>query len=174
MTINITISGSSGNDSLADTVSLGQASPSTDTEFQDLFIRHDAAVNPIEDCAFYVTRYSGSDYLGNDPDADFTEIMGWGAAASGGFIINQVVPPGWVIDTQFDPGDDQVFKNGYGDVNSQLSLIEDAIINGTPDGDKIPVAGEAHVQVRAQIPASVPDGAGYRAIQLIMAYSATS
>lgn len=177
MTVNITISGTSGSDSLADTVDLGTAEPGDDSSLQDLFIRHDASANPITDCAFYVTRYTGSSYLGTDADDDLTEMLSWGDAATGGFVINQVIPPGWTAGTQFATGNDQIFKNGFGDINSQLFLDEDSLsVNpGAPPGDGvIPVAGESHVQVRFKIPSSVPDGAGYRAIQLVLAYSATS
>jgi len=175
MTVNITFSNVSGGDSLSDTTDLGSATPSDDTSFQDIFIRHDAIVNPITDCAWYLQRYVGSNYLGEDEDEDFAEVMGWGDASTGGFIINQVIPGSWIYGDQFDPTDDQVFKNGYGDINSQLILDEDSICVGTPAGDGvIPVAGEAHVQVRASIPSSVPAGAGYRAVTLVLSYSATS
>lgn len=176
MTVSIIISGTSGGDSLADTVDLGSVIPDEDTDFQDMFIRHDAVVAAITDVSFYATRYTGSNYLGSSADADFIEIMGWGDAVSGGFTINQVPPVSWVEGTQFATIFDQIFKNGYGDIDSQLILRKESINVGTPpslDG-VIPVAGEAHVQVRIQAPASIPDGAGYRAIQLVMAYSATS
>jgi hypothetical protein len=176
MTVNITISGTSGSDSLADTVDLsasGSVEPGDDSDVQDLFIRHDAVASSITDCAFYATRYTGSSYLGEDPDDDFTEIMGWGDAATGGWTINQVIPDSWTTGQRFDTGDDQLFKNGYGDINSQLILLASAINIGAQVEGEIPVAGEAHVQVRFQVPPSV-EGAGYRAIQLVMAYSATS
>jgi hypothetical protein len=175
MTVNITFSNTSGGDSLADTVDLGSVTPGNDSSFQDVFIRHDAVVNSITDCAWYLQRYVGSNYLGSDEDDDFTEVMGWGDAATGGFTINQVVPVGWASGTQFATGNDQVFKNGYGDINNQLILDEDSIIVGTPAGDGvIPLAGEAHVQARFQVPSSVPAGAGYRAATLVFSYSATS
>jgi hypothetical protein len=175
MTVNITFSNVSGGDSLSDTTDLGSATPGVDTAFQDIFVRHDAIVSPITDCAWYLQRYVGSSYLGENEDDDFAEVMSWGDAATGGFIINQVIPGSWVYDQQFDEVNDQVFKNGYGDINSQLILDEDSICVGTPAGDGvIPVAGEAHVQVRALIPASIPAGAGYRAVTLVLSYSATS
>ena len=175
MTVNVTFSNVSGGDSLSDTVDLGKADPGNDTSFQDVFIRHDASVNPITDCAWYLQRYVGSSYLGTDEDDDFSEVMSWGDAATGGCIINQVVPASWTSGQQFSIGDDQVFKNGYGDINNQLILDEDSIVVGTPAGDGvIPVSGEAHIQFRADIPSSVPAGAGYRAVTLVLSYSATS
>jgi len=175
MTVNITFSNTSGGDSLADTVDLGSTTPGNPTSVQDIFIRHDAIVNPITDCAWYLQRYVGSSYLGDDEDDDFTEIMGWGDAATGGCVINQVIPVGWTSPQQFTVGNDQTFKNGYGDINNQLILDEDSINIGTPAGDGIiPLAGEAHVQFRATIPSSVTAGAGYRAVTLVLSYSATS
>jgi len=175
MTVNLTISGVSGGDSLADTVDGGTVSPGSDTAFQDLFIRHDALVNPITDCAWYLQRYVGSSYLGDDADADLTEILGWGDSALGGFKINQVIPVGWTTGTQFTVGNDQLFKNSYGDINNQLALSQNAINIGTPAGDGvIPLAGEAHVQIRCSIPSAVAGGAGNRAVTLVLAYSATS
>jgi len=175
MTVNITFANLSGGDSLSDTTDLGSTTPGNDTELQDVFIRHDALVNPITDCAWYLQRYVGSSYLGDNEDDDLTEVMAWGDAATGGFIINQVIPGSWTIGDQFVVGNDQIFKNGYGDINNQLILDEDSISVGTPAGDGvIPIAGEAHVQCRADIPASVPAGAGYRAVTLVFSYSATS
>jgi len=175
MTINITFSNISGGDSLADTIDLGLVIPGNDSLLQDIFIRHDAIVNPIIDCAWYLQRYVGSNYLGSNEDDDFTEVMAWGDAASGGFIINQVIPISWTYGDQFAILNDQTFKNGYGDINNQLILDEDSLNIGTPAGDGvIPLAGEAHVQARFAVPSSIPAGAGYRAATLVFSYSATS
>jgi hypothetical protein len=175
MTVNITFSNVSGGDSLSDTVDLGSVEPGNESSWQDIFIRHDAVVNEITDCAWYLQRYVGSSYLGENEDDDLTELMSWGDAATGGFIINQVIPPSWTYGEQFNTGDDQLIKNGYGDINNQLILDEDAINIGTPAGDGvIPVAGEAHIQARFKVPSSVPNGAGYRAATLVFSYSATS
>lgn len=175
MTVNITFSSISGGDSLADTVDLGSVSPGSDSSYQDVFIRHDAIVNPITDCAWYLQRYVGSTYKGASEDDDLTELLAWGDATTGGFIINQVIPPSWTYGTQFATGNDQLIRNGYGDIDNQLILDEDAINVGTPAGDGvIPVAGEAHIQARFKIPNTVSAGAGYRAATLVFSYSATS
>lgn len=175
MTVNITFSNVSGGDSLADTVDLGTTTPGNPTDIQDVFIRHDAIVNPITDCALYLYRYVGSSYLGDNEDDDFSEIMAWGDAATGGCVVNQVIPPGWVYGDQFAIVNDQIFKNGYGDINTQLILDEDSICIGTPVGDGIvPVSGEAHIQFRFKVPASVPAGAGARGVTTVFSYSATS
>ena len=178
MTVNIIISDASASDSLADTVDLGTVTPGSDSTVQDLFIRHDATVNPITDCAWYLQRYVGSGYLGVDADADFAEIMAWGDAnptPAGGFMINQVIPGAWAIDDEFADVNLQVFANGNGDINNQLPLLVDSINIGTPVvAGQIPLSGEAHVQVKFKVPTSVSAGAGYRAATLVFAYSATS
>jgi len=175
MTVNITFSDVSGGDSLADTIDLGSVLPGNDLDAQDLFIRHDATVNPITDCAWYLQRYVGSSYLGENEDDDLAEILGWGDDATGGFILNQVLPVGWTEGDSFDVANDDIFKTGHGDINSQIILDKDSICIGTPTIDgTIPLNGEAHVQLRFSIPSSVPAGAGYRAATLVLSYSATS
>ena len=84
MTVNITFSNISGGDSLSDTTDLGSATPATDTDIQDVFIRHDAIVNEITDCAWYLQRYVGSNYLGADEDDDFIEVMACPGGCIGG------------------------------------------------------------------------------------------
>lgn len=179
MTVNITFSETSGGNALSDTVDLDSSmSPGDTSDVQDMFIRHDALVGPITSCAFYVDRYAGDSYPGVDADQDYTEILGWGDAATGGFQINQNIPGGWTEGDSFwdtNPGDSQLFKNGYGDIDAQLALSVDAINIGTPVAGEIPLSGEAHIQARVAVPLSLaPLGANYRAISLVMAYSATS
>lgn len=174
MTVNILFSNESGGNSLSDNVDLGEVNPSADSTIQNLFIRHDAQAAAISDCAFYITRYTGSGYLGQDEDRDLVEVIGWGDDATGGFTINQKVPPTWSGEA-FDPLYDQVFKSTLGTINNQAQLLTTAESIGsfTSDGE-IPVNGEAHIQVRVAVAASVPLGANYRAVELVMAYSATS
>jgi len=177
MTVNIIISDQSGGNSIADSVDLGQASTSSDTSFQDLFIRHDANAAAITDCAFYMTKYTSSGYLGSDADADYTEVLGWGDEDDGdGFVVNQAPQDPWTPGQQFPEGNDQIVKTiGGGTINSPLTLLSSAVVVGDPDEDgEIPLSGEAHIQARIKVPASVPAGAGYRAVELVMAYSATS
>ncbi len=173
MTVTITRSATSGGVLLADTVDMGTVTPSNDVDFQDIFISHDAIVAPITDCALYVTRYAGSNYLGTDADADITLLLGWGDAATGGIQMSMTPDSPWTTGTPFSTGW-ATFANGLGDVDSQISLDEDAITTGTPAGDGvIPVAGEAHIQVKVAIPAA-PGTSGYKAFSLVIAYSATS
>lgn len=181
MTVNIVASGTSGGDSLADTNDLGSVSPSGTSTVQDVFIRHDAVVASITDCAFYIVRHTGGTYLGSDADEDYSELLDWGystytgATPVGGLAINQVIPPSWEIGEEFDSGDWVYFYFGSGDIDHQLTLKQTAINQGSVSEDGvIPVAGEAHVQVKWEVPSSVPNGAGYRAITLVFAYSATS
>jgi hypothetical protein len=166
MTVNIIFSSTSGGDSMADTQDSGSVSPKDESTAQDIYIRHDAVNAPITDCSWYITRCVSLTYLGNDPDEDLTEILGWGASATEGFMINQIDSGTAVWDS---------FRVGHGDINNQIILDEDAISIGTPAGDGvIPVAGEAHVQVKWVIPTSPSRGTGYRGLSLIFAYSATS
>lgn len=176
MTVNIIISDQSGGNALADSVDLGKVDANGETAFQDLFIRHDANVAAITDCAFYMTRFTGTGYLGSDADADYSEVVGWGDADAGdGFIINQAPQPSWSAGQQFPTGNDQIVKSTQGTINNQFVLLSSSVVIGTPSGDgEIPLNGESHIQARVKVPDSVPSGAGYRAVELVMAYSATS
>jgi len=173
MTVNITISGTSTGSSLSDSESLDQVSPGNDTDYQDLYISHDATVSSITDCALYITRSTSLTYPGLDADADLVELLGWGDAATGGVTF---VMDGWGswISGENTTGTWLVCKNGYGDVDAQIELVKESITLGTPpanDGE-IPVGGEAHLQVKVSIPAAT--SAGYRGFGFVMAYSATS
>lgn len=186
MTINLTLSNTSGGSSLGDTVDMGSTvpggsptvTPGGDDDFQDVFISHDAEVASITDCTIYATRYAGSNYLGSDADDDITELLSWGDAALGGVRFVMDGWSGWVVGNENTLGTWNVIKNGYGDVDSQLVLAKESIVVGTPpsnDGE-IPVGGEAHVQVAVDVPTPLPapGTAGYRAFSLVFAYSATS
>lgn len=166
MTVNITLSETLGGYSMADTTDLGSVAAGASVGAQDIYITHDAEVNPITSCAIYLSRYSGSSYPGTDEDADFTQIMGWGDTGSAGVKLNMVSPfiTGWAY-----------FKNGYGDVNNQIPLDKDSVVVGTVplvDGE-IPVGGTAHVQINIDVPAS-PGSSGIKAFTMVFAYSATS
>jgi len=174
MTVNLTLSETSGGYSLADTTDLGSVTPGNAVGHQDVFISHDAEVNPITTCTLYLVRYAGSNYLGTDADADFTQIMGWGDAATGGVELSMTPDSPWTTGNKFAAGW-SYFKNGAGDINSQIPLDKDSIVVGTvpvSDGE-IPVAGEAHIQIDIDVPAS-PGSSGYKAFSLVFAYSATS
>lgn len=175
MTVNLTFSETVGGVSLADTVDKGQVSPGDTVPYQDIFISHDATVSSITDVSLYITRDVSTSYPGVDADADLTEILGWGDAATGGF---QVVMDGWGIWTSGEntSGTWLTFTNGYGDVDNQIPLDLNSIVVGTPPGSDgiIPVGATAHIQARVAVPSSVPAGANYRGVNLVVAYSATS
>jgi hypothetical protein len=176
MTVNLTLSETNGGSSFSDTEDLGSVSPGSTVDFQDVFISHDAENNKITDVALYLTQYAGSNYLGSDAPSDLTEILGWGDAATGGFKVVMDGWGSWTTGTRNDVGTWLTFKNGYGDVDSQIPLAKESIVTGvvpSVDGE-IPVDGTAHVQVEIDTPSSVPAGAGYRAFSLVIAYSATS
>jgi hypothetical protein len=175
MTVNLTISDTSMGNSLADTEDMGTLSPSSSGDYQDMYISHDAENNAISDVSLYATRCTRSFYLGDDADADITELLGWGDAATGGISF---VMDGWDTWTSGEntTGSWLTVKNGYGDVDNQIPLVLESITLGTPpssDGE-IPVSGEAHLQIKVTVPSSVPRGAGYRAFEFVVAYSATS
>jgi len=173
MTVNLTLSETSGGYSLADTTDMGTVIPGNAIGHQDIFISHDAEVNPITGCAIYMTRYAGSNYLGTDEDADFTQLMGWGDTALAGVEMSMTPDVSWVTGTKFAAGWNY-FANAYGDIDSQLPLDSNSIVVGTPTVDGvIPVGGEAHIQIDVDVPAA-PGSAGYKAFSLVFAYSATS
>lgn len=174
MTVNLTISDTAGGDSLPDTVDSGSVDPGDSSDFQDVFISHDAVVEPITDVALYVQRYVGSSYPGLDPDDDIATYLSWGDAGTGGIYMSMTPDTPWTEGTRFTSGWN-VFKNGYGDVDNQIPLAKESIVVGTTpteDGE-IPVDGIAHIQIEQQIPSS-PGSAGYRAFSFVIAYSATS
>ncbi len=176
MTVNITLSDQVGGSSyLPDMVDGGEVTPGDDTDFQDVFISHDALVNPITDCAIYIQRCVSSGYLGTDPDADITQLLGWGDASLGGVKMVMDGWTGWVVGTKNTSGTWLLFKNGYGDINNQIILSKDSIVVGpTPiDDGEIPVGGEAHVQILCSVPSS-PGSSGYKGFTMVFAYSATS
>lgn len=161
MTVNLTMSDASGGNPLADVNDMGTVTTGADTSEQDIYISHDAVVNPITDCAMYATRYAGSGYLGVDADADFTAIMGWGDAGTGGIKLS--MNSTWYT-----------FKNGLGDVDNQVTLDKNTLVVGSTSNDgEIPVGGEAYIKVKVAVP-GIGVVAGYKAFSFVFAYSSTS
>lgn len=195
MTVNISIANTSSGDPLPEVVDLGQVSPGYATTAYDLYISHDAENFKITDCAFYLVRYTGSNYTGaEDPDTDYSELIAWGDTTNaddpsahgveidfpvndndhGGMYINQVHPT-------FGDTDWNVIYTGYGsDANNSITLLQGAIndlgVGWTPADGEIPLNGEAHIQIRWDMPKNLPSGssAGIRFVQMVMAYSYTS
>lgn len=185
MTVNITISNQSGGDIPAEVVDLGNINPGFASDAYDLYIRHDALNFPITDCGFYVVRYVGSNYNGGeDPDTDYVEAIAWGdvsgAGAHGVIIDGDPTHGGFYLNqdhSTFSDNEWYVFRTGDGSDPSYIrELLASAINIGTPVAGEIQVDGEAHVQVRWDIPNPLPSGssAGTRLVQLVMAYSYTS
>jgi hypothetical protein len=174
-TVNITISEESGGFSAADTLDMGSLTPETPSSFQDLFISHDAEVNPITDCNLYITEYTGSSYEGDNTAEDLDTILGWGDAGPGvyGALYSMTRPGSWVIGTEF-PTDWSSFSNSSGTVNSQIELLATSLVYNPSAADgTIPVGDEAHIQVKINAPAASV-GAGHMAFGLVFSYSATS
>ena len=179
MTVNITMSSVSAADAFTDQlVALGEINSGASSTEQDIFITHDS-IAAITECAWYITRYVGSDYPGSDADADLVEILGWGddgVVAGGGLLLNQTIPVGWSTGTSFDAvvANWTLFASGTGETDSQITLDKDAISVGSASVDgTIPLSGEAHVQIKMQIPSSI-SGAGHRGVLLVFAFSAIS
>jgi hypothetical protein len=100
LTVSETITGANASDTLAGgstgldlgQTTNGQYSPlilqSANTGHQDLFLRHDAVVDPITDVKFYIAQYSGVYGGANSAAADFTTVGNYGAADSGATANN--------------------------------------------------------------------------------------
>lgn len=199
MTVTVTISGESQGNPMEEVTDLGEVDPGTASDVVDLYIRHNAAVWQITDCAFYLVRYVGSSYTGDaGPDADFSTVVTWGNTTIGlnpdANGVGPLDPPGITdpeygglylnMDHQhnvggvFPPEEWHPFYSGHGDSpENAVILSQDAINNTgsgwTPADGEIPFQGEAHVQIRWDIPASASE-AGISFVQLVMAYSYTS
>ena len=197
MTVSVTISSQSAGNPLEEVTDLGEVAAGEASNFVNLYIRHDAAVWQITDCALYLVRYVGTDYPdeeGDGPDADFATTIGWGDTtiadnpnangvgplpspgitdpAYGGFYLNMNHVGG------LPPDDWHPFRSGYGDSpENAVILLQESINNlgagWTPTDGEIPFQGEAHIQVRWDIPVNATE-ASVNLIQLVMAYSYTS
>jgi hypothetical protein len=174
MTVNITISETSGGYSVPDTIDLGSVAADAETDFQDLFISHDATISSITDCNLYLTRYTGSSYPGSDPDADLTQILAWDSGTNTHGVMMSMIPDDpWTLGTEFAAGWES-FYGGHGDVDTQLELDFRSLVSGaTVDDGLIPVGDEAHIQLKIVVPSS-PGAAGAKGFGLVFAYSATS
>jgi len=199
MTVTITMANHSGGDQVEEVIDLGEKDPGLSSPLTDLFIRHDAINNPITNCGLYVVRYAGQDYTGiNDPDSDYAEVIAWGdhtgngsglgaggSSDEGGFFINQnCLGRTTSLATAEDPygkfpdGSWKAFNTNRGPGYNMPYILAKEAINIKPTGytpvdGEIPQNGEAHVQIRWDIP-DYANTAGARFIQLVMAYSYTS
>jgi hypothetical protein len=186
MTVSLTISGESAGDPIAEVNDFGSFSPGAASDAIDLYIRHDAQSWEITDCAFYVVQYVGSSYTGdNDPNADYAEVLSWGdtsGASANGVEITDPSHGGFYMNMDhsgsFPDADWHPFRSTYGaDASNAVELEQEAINNTgvgwTPVDGQIPLQGEAHIQMRWDIPDTVGN-AGTKFVQLVMAYSYTS
>ena len=100
LTVSETANGADFSDSLAGgstgldlgQVTNGQYAPltlqSANTGHQDIYIYHDAVVDPITDVEFYLAQYSGTYGGASSAAADFTTIGNYGAADTGATANN--------------------------------------------------------------------------------------
>jgi hypothetical protein len=114
-------------------------------------------VNPLTDCCFYISRFVGDVYNGDDPDDDISEILGWGDSSDG-------------LAISFDAGANYTyFSNAVGyDGDTAIEL------DGVDTAGELAVDEEAHIKLKFEIPDTVSRGAGIRNYSLVFAYSATS
>lgn len=203
MTVSVTISSTSSGNPVEEVTDFGEFGPGEASDVANLYIRHDAAVWQITDVAFYLVRYVGSQYPEDEtvaagPDEDFSTVINWGDTtiglnpnangvgplsapgitdpAYGGFYLNMNHQGG--VSGVLPPEDWHPFHTGYGDSPENAVILSQEAINNlgsgwTPTDGEIPFQGEAHVQVRWDIPSNAAD-AGISFIQLVMAYSYTS
>jgi len=174
MTINLTLSETSGGYALSDTTDLGEVAAAATLGHQDVFISHDAIVNPITACSIYMTRYVGSSYPGNDEDADLSMLLDWGDTGLSGVELSMVPDSPWTSGDKFTAGW-AYMSRGIGTIDTQILLDKDSIVIGaTPSNDgEIPVGGEAHIQIDIEVPAA-PAETGNIGFSMVFAYSATS
>lgn len=100
LTVSETITGANVSDTLAGgsvgldlgQVTNGQYTPlisqASNTGQQDVFISHDAVVDPITDVKLYVAQFSGVYGGANNAAADFTTVANYGAADTGATANN--------------------------------------------------------------------------------------
>lgn len=100
LTVSETITGANFSDTLAGLstgldygqTTNGQYAPlilqSANTGHQDIFVRHDAVVDPITDFKLYVAQYSGTYGGANSAAADFTTLSNYGSADTGATANN--------------------------------------------------------------------------------------
>lgn len=156
MSVNVTISNTSEGVSVSDTYDC-ETIDAGDNESFDFYVRHDAQVNPLTDCCFYISRFVGDVYNGDDPDDDISEILGWGDSSDG-------------LAISFDDGANYTyFSNTVGyDGDTAIEL------DGVDTAGELAVDEEAHIKLKFEIPDTVSRGAGIRNYSLVFAYSATS
>jgi hypothetical protein len=174
---NTTITGSEASDALAGgstgidfgQVANGSYSPiisqTANTGAMDIFISHDATIDPITGLKFYVAQYTGSYGGANSASADLTKLLAYGAADTGATKNNSdgnsqglQIDMDWQVSSanQFDytretTGQKRIFGKSYAggltgeDSAKAFTLHADAMsyYNGTAEVDaSAPVAGK--------------------------------
>lgn len=192
MSVSLTVAKTRGGSGVADTLAGGSSGldlgsvvngaytpiilQSANTGAQDLFISHNAVVDPITAVGTYVAQYSGTYGGANSASADFTTLTGQGAASaqatannSGGGEQGLKVDMDWQVSTanQFTPSRSQCKVYGLGGNGQSLGTAYTMDVaamnynNGTSEvAASAPVAGkigkstdtvlgnEAHLKMR--------------------------
>lgn len=173
MAVSLTISSTAGGTPELLPQSFGTLTPGVVGTPEGFYLSHDG-LNIIEDVRFYLFPYNGVYAGSRTANDDYATFIAWGdgspSSTTGyGLYLSMDAAGGFVA------GSYQNFSTGNGDsLANAITLDEDAISTGTPAGDGvIPVAGEAHIQLRLDIPSTViMSGAFY--VTLMTAYTATS
>lgn len=173
---NTTMYGSEASDALAGgstgidfgQVANGSYSPiisqTANTGALDIFISHDAAIDPITGVKFYVAQYTGTYGGANSAAADLTKLLAYGAADTGatknnsdGLSQGLHIDMDWQVSSanQFDytretTGQKRIFGKSYAgltgeDSSKAFTLHPDAMSFGTAGSPPTEVDAEAPV-----------------------------
>lgn len=174
MTVSLNISGSSGGTPFSLPEELGTLSPGSQSAPLDLYIRH-TGTSKIENTKVYILPYSAGVYLGSGTaQDDFDTVIGWGdvsgtGTSGSGLYFNLIQ------DASFPETEWQAFRTGHGDsLANAVSLRTHSINIGSGVDGEIPALGEAHIQVRIDIPSSYSGSTGTLYVDLLFPFTSTS
>lgn len=217
MSVSLTVSKTQGGSGVADTLAGGSSgldlgsvvngaytpiiNQTANTGAQDIYIRHNAVVDPITAVGTYIAQYSGTYGGANSAAADFSTLSDQGAASGQATANNSTgveeglkVDQDWQVSTanQFNParGDGHVYGlagNGVS-LSTAFTMDADALSysnSGTETDASAPVAGkigksgdtvlgeQAHIKMRYYLNQSATNG-GILQWDWVIAYSYTA
>jgi len=171
MTVSITWKVNSGGWAAATAVDHGAAAAGSILTAQEIEISHDGN-NQLSACKFYLAEYSGTYTGATSPNADYTELLNWGAqtaiASFGGFQINMdsinsypsAKWPAYNDHYDMGTGEYMVFHSDDG-TTTRGTTVTDAILLSKSMSDEMSVDGVIpanmttwpRFKARVQIPA---------------------
>jgi hypothetical protein len=174
MTVSLNISGTSGGRPFSMPQEMATLSPGSQSPALDLYIRH-TGTSKIENTKIYILPYSAGVYLGSGTaQDDFNTVIGWGdashpATSGGGLYFNLIQ------DSAFPDSEWQVFRTGTGDsLANAVSLRVHSINIGSGVDGEIPALGEAHIQMRVDIPSGYSGSTGTLYVDTLFPFTSTS